>query len=118
MQIFSFIFLVFFLDLPSFLQDFEGFPLLALVESFAKGERKKQAGVFTRAQILQFLKDAPNTLNKFYLVRKVVVIVAFMGGCRMGEVRNLTMDCLRRVENGYTVSFEHLKQRAQVQTSQ
>ena len=90
---------------------------MSLVESYAKGERKKQAGVFTRGQIFQFLKDAPN-LNRYFLVRKIVVIVAYMGGNRLGEVRQLTMDSLRRVVNGYTVTFEHLKQRAQLQTSQ
>ena len=100
-----------------YLQDFEGIPLLALVESYAKGERKKQAAVFTRAQIFQFLKDASN-LNRFQLVRKVVVIIAYLGGNRLGEIRQMKMDSLRRVENGYNVTFEHLKQRAQLQTSQ
>lgn len=99
------------------MQDFDGIPLLTLVESYAKGERIKKAQVFSKDEIFEFLKNAP-TKNRYYLVRKVVTLLAYMGGNRLGEIRKLTFDSLKRCENGFTVSFEHLKQRAQLQTSQ
>ena len=78
----------------------------------------KKAQVFTMEQLTKFFREADNS-NRYLLVRKVVAMIALLGANRLGEVRNLTMDSLRKRGDGkgWVVSFQHLKQRSHIETS-
>ena len=89
---------------------------MTLVENYKKGEKVKKAKIFTKEQLFRFLKDADNK-NRYLLIRKVVATIGYYGGCRCGEIWALTMDSVKLSPTGYTVTFEHLKQRAQVRSS-
>ena len=99
------------------LGDFKGYPLLDLVESFSRGEVIKKAAIFTKEEIERFLKEADDT-NRWYLVRKVVAILAFCGGNRLHEIKALMCEDVQLSETGYVVTFKHAKQRKQVVSSQ
>ena len=87
-----------------------------MIASYCRGESVKKASVFTRDEILQFLKEAPNE-NRYWLIRKVVVTTAFFGGNRLHELRGMTQGSVVIAPEGYEVTFRPAKQRGQVVTS-
>ena len=77
----------------------------------------KKAKVFTKEELFRFLRF-PGSGDRYLLVRKVVAVIAYCGGNRLGEVKSLTMDSVKLCERGYTVTFVHLKQRSHLESSQ
>ena len=88
-----------------------------MVESYGKGETKKQARELGTEELEEFLKKADNK-DRYWLARKAASVIAYCGGNRIHEIRALTMDDVKPVENGYHVQFQHAKQRAQLVKSQ
>ena len=87
------------------------------MESYAKGETKKQAKELGTEELEDFLKKADNN-DRYWLARKAASVIAYCGGNRIHEVRALTMDDVRPVDTGYYVKFQHAKQRTQLVKSQ
>ena len=90
--------------------------LFTLVESYSRGESVKKAQVFTKDELLKFLQEA-GTKNRYYLVRKVVATIAYLGGTRMEELRSLTFDSIKPIPEGYEVEFKVAKQRLHTKNS-
>ena len=88
------------------------------MESYSRGEVVKKAKVFTMDELTKFFREADDK-NRYLLVRKVVAMMAVLGANRLGELRNMTMDSLRKRGDGkgWVVSFQHLKQRGHIETS-
>ena len=99
------------------LGDFPGFPLLSLVESYAKGETVKQSKSLELCHLEAFIQKADDK-NRYFLARKATAVIAYFGGNRMHEVRELTMDDVKPCDLGYSVKFKHAKQRRQIFKSQ
>lgn len=56
----------------------------------SRGYEPKKSEVFSRDNIITFLKEAPNDNN--YLLHKVVLIMGYFGRCRSQELLNMTIN--------------------------
>ena len=87
-----------------------------MVESYQKGEEVKKANIFTREEILKFIKTADEK-NRYWFSRKIVAILAYLGGTRLKEMRGLTRDCVQPCPEGFYVTFIPAKQQFHVKRS-
>ena len=63
--------------------------LLAFLKRNSAGFRSKKSKTLNRTLILEFLKEAPDSL---YLMKKVVTIFGIAGACRRDELQNISID--------------------------
>ena len=56
----------------------------------------------TKAQIIQFLKEADDS-DRYLLVRKVIAMVAFLGGVKLSMLRKMTLGSVKPHPKGYAV---------------
>ena len=59
----------------------------------------------TKAQIIQFLKEADDS-DRYFLVRKVIAMVAFLGGLKLSMLRKMTLGSVIPHPKGYAVYIE------------
>ena len=65
---------------------------------------------------MEFWLKAP-TGNKFWLLRKVVSLVAFLGGNRLAELRHAKQSSISRCPEGFMFKFTPAKQRGHIKES-
>ena len=65
---------------------------------------------------MRFLAEAPSS-NRFWLIRKVVVSLAYLGGNRLAELRHSKQSSLERCPEGFFFTFKPAKQRGHVKMS-
>ena len=75
-----------------------------------KNESIKQAKELELAHLESFIQKADNK-NRYWLARKAAAVVAYFGGNRIHEIRELCMDDIKPCDVGYIVKFKHAKQR-------
>ena len=71
---------------------------------------KKKADVFTTNDIINFIRD-DTIRTPYWLVRKVVVILAFFGGLRLKETLDLDLEKIESTPAGVFVTHQRCKQR-------
>ena len=87
------------------LADFPGYSLLSQLETFNQSEQVKSSKRLTKAQIIQFLKEA-NDSDRSLLVRKVISMVAYLGGVKLSMLRKMTLGSVQPHPKGYAVYIE------------
>jgi site-specific recombinase XerD len=80
------------------------------LKSCQSGERVKKAAVFTLRELEEFIQNRDFS-NKYWMVRKAVIAVAYFGGHRTCELRSLNLEDLEFTDEGAIVTFERAKQR-------
>ncbi|XP_044766580.1 uncharacterized protein LOC123322667 [Coccinella septempunctata] len=65
------------------------YQVIAFLKQHSRGYVAKKSKVFTREELEYFLDAAP---DEQYLLIKVVFIMGVAGGCRIGELVNMTVD--------------------------
>ena len=87
-------------------QKLEQWPQLkVLVDSCSTARTTKNYKVFTKDQMKTFLETADSG-NRYWLVRKVVLILAYCGGKRLAAFRNMTRDSVHQSPEGFWVTFD------------
>ena len=72
---------------------------------------KRKAAIFTTAQVNSFVND--NTIGSpYWLVRKIVVILAYFGGLRLTETLELQLEMIESQPDGVFVTHQRCKQRS------
>ena len=74
------------------------------IESYSANETTKQASVFSRDEISRFLNEASND-DRYWLCRKVVAILCYLGRIKMTDIRDITHDQVTRGSQGFVVNF-------------
>jgi integrase len=69
-----------------------------------KTHEKKKAKILDEEQVMDFMTKAPNE-NKYYLVRKAVVVVNIYGGLRGKELRDLDRSNVKSTTKGYKITY-------------
>ena len=87
------------------LEDFPGYSLKSHLESFNQNEQMKPSRRLTKAQIIQFLKEADDS-NRSLLVRKVITMIAYLGGVKLSMLRKMTLGSVKPHPKGYAVYIE------------
>ena len=87
------------------LEDFPGYSLKSHLESFNQNEQMKPSRRLTKAQIIQFLKEADDS-NRSLLVRKVITMIAYLGGVKLSMLRKMTLGSVKPHPRGYAVYIE------------
>lgn len=96
----------------------QDFPRLTLqLKNYNAGYVRKMSSIFSRNQVLDFLQMSPDGPKSFWLLRKCVAAIAFSGGLRCAEVKNIKFEDLDLQEEGYYVEYVPAKQRQEVRKS-
>lgn len=82
------------------------FKLIAYLKRQGEGYQAKKSKIFTRDQIEQFLKCAP---DDEYLLMKVATIVGVFGACRREELCQLTLDNVEDMETSLVIKISDTK---------
>jgi len=82
--------------------------LTKLIKSFQQ-DVKHKAAIFDDALIKGFMLGRME--NAYWLVRQAICIVAFFGGLRMQEFKDLVLEKIQRGQEGYIVTHSRVKQR-------
>ena len=82
------------------LTSFPGTPLLSYIDMPLKDDKR-----FTKAQLIQFWKEADDS-NRVLLVRKVIAMLAYLGGLKLSMLKKLTLGSVKPHPNGYAVYIE------------
>ena len=85
------------------------FPRLTLLIKGFSQDVKQKAAIFDDVQIKNFMLT--KTENTYWLVRQSICIVAFFGGLRLQECRDLVLEKVQRGPEGYFVTHSRVKQR-------
>ena len=64
-------------------------------------------------QTLEFMTKAPDD-NRYFLVRKAIVVINLYGGLRGHEMRNIDRSDVKPVKNGYKVTYTVSKRRKEI----
>ena len=75
-----------------------------------KEHAKKKAKILDEEQTLEFMTKAPDD-NRYFLVRKAIVVINLYGGLRGHEMRNIDRSDVKPVINGYKVTYTVSKRR-------
>ena len=59
----------------------------------------------TKAQIIQFLKEADDS-DRYFLVRKVIAMLAYLGALKLSMLRKMTLGSVKPHPKGYAVYIE------------
>ena len=59
----------------------------------------------TKAQIIQFLKEADDS-DRYFLVRKVIAMLAYLGALKLSMLRKMTLGSVKPHSNGYAVYID------------
>jgi len=79
-----------------------------LLKSYEHNYERKVAKIFTLDEIKTLLsKELP---SPFWVVRKCIIALAFCGGLRCKELRDLKFGSLTHTDKGYIVIFQRAKQ--------
>ena len=89
--------------------------ITALLKSYNK-DCKKKAAVFDDGDLEKFV-GAKDLSTPYWLVRKVVMILAFFGGLRHTEAMDLELQNVRPAENGIYITHSRAKQRSDKRSS-
>ena len=87
------------------LEDFPGGSLRKMLETWKTDEPVRPEKRLTKAQIIQFLKEADDS-DRYFLVRKVIAMVAFLGGLKLSMLRKMTLGSVIPHPKGYAVYIE------------
>ena len=87
------------------LEDFPGGSLKKMLETWKTDEPVRPEKRLTKAQIIQFLKEADDS-DRYFLVRKVIAMVAFLGGLKLSMLRKMTLGSVIPHPKGYAVYIE------------
>jgi len=88
--------------------------ITALLKSYK--DCKKKAAVFEDGDLEKFV-GAKDLSTPYWLVRKVVMILAFFGGLRHTEAMDLELQKERCAENGTYITHSRAKQRSDKRSS-
>ena len=80
------------------------------------GETKKQSNTLTKEDIFKFLGTADED-DCYWLVREVALVLGYLGGTRVSELRALTQSSVKPHPEGYQVTFFPAKQTGHVKNS-
>ena len=89
--------------------------ITALLKSYNK-DCKKKAAVFEDGDLEKFV-GAKDLSTPYWLVRKVVMILAFFGGLTHTEAMDLELQKVRCAENGIYITHSRAKQRSDKRSS-
>ena len=59
----------------------------------------------TKAQIIQFLKEADDS-DRYFLVRKVIAMLAYLGALKLSMLRKMTLGSVKPHPKGYAVYID------------
>ena len=94
------------------IDNFSGCSLKHMLERWQPDPIKSDRRL-TKAQIIQFLKEADDS-DRYLLVRKVIAMVAFLGGVKLSMLRKMTLGSVKPHPKGYAV---HIHQDMTVSSS-
>ena len=78
-----------------------------------KSHEKKKAKILDEEQTFEFMSKAPNQ-NRYWLVRKAIVIVNLYGGLRGAEMRDIERNDVKPTTKGYEITYVVSKQRKEI----
>ena len=79
--------------------------LFKLVECFRSNSSKvSRSKKFTKEEMQIFL-EADHSGSRYWLLRKVVLILAYCGGTRLAALRNITQNSVHQSPEGFRVTF-------------
>ena len=80
--------------------------LFKLVECFGSNSSKvSRWKKFTKEEMKIFL-EADHSESRYWLLRKVVLILAYCGGTRLAALRNITRNSVCQTQEGFRVTFD------------
>ena len=80
-----------------------------------KSHTTKKAKILDEEQTSQFLTTAPDE-NRYWLVRKAVVIINLYGGLRGDEMRKIDRSNVNDLTHGFEITYKCSKGRKEVKT--
>ncbi len=87
------------------------------LKCYNAGYERKVAKVFEKSQIDTFLAMDHDGPVGFWLLRKAVAAIAFVGGLRIHELKNLKMEDVTEAADGIWINYTPAKQRGEVKRS-
>lgn len=72
--------------------------LIAYLKRASVGYVGKKSDIFTKEQLIRFLREADDQL---YLTSKVILIIGVYGGLRRQEIVDLTLECFRDLGDSF-----------------
>ena len=83
------------------LDNFHGGSIKRMLESWQEDPKRPDKRL-TKAQIIQFLKEADDS-DRYLLVRKVIAMLAYLGGLKLSMLRMMTLGSVKPHPKGYAV---------------
>ena len=75
------------------------------MQSFTKGETVKKSNIFTYEEMMTFLKEAKDE-DCYWFVRKIVLVLALLGGNRLAEIRKISWSSVQSHPHGFLVQMK------------
>ena len=87
------------------IDNFPGGSLKNMLDTWKYDDPVRPDKRLTKAQIIQFLKEADDS-DRYLLVRKVIAMLAYLGGLKLLKLREMTLGCVKPHPKGYAVYIE------------